>query len=107
MIILSPEAERLLREMMETRPGKVPRIHFQETGIGMPELKVGWSERKEQDLVEEVRGIPFILDEDVSYFSPHLVIDCDPRKNREFRVIPRGDDACDGDCGRCSGCPEP
>ncbi|NLC70245.1 MAG: iron-sulfur cluster biosynthesis family protein [Desulfuromonadaceae bacterium] len=106
MIILSPEAKNRLEEMQKNSPGKFPRIHFQEKGIGMPDLKLTWTEKEEVDLPVETDGIPFFVAEDVSYFTSNLVISLDPQK-KDFLIIPRGDDVCDGNCAACSGCPEP
>ena len=107
MIILSPDAGKRLRELLEEKAGKTPRIHFREAGVGMPELKLSWAETQEKDLAEETDGIPFLVAEDVGYFTSNLVIGLDPEKPEEFRIVPRGDDTCDGNCAACSGCPEP
>jgi len=108
MIIISPQAKDRLKALLAENPGQTPRIHFQEAGVGMPDLKLGLTTRKEKTMIEEeTEGISFVIDEDVSYFTRNLAIDIDPQKNGAFRVIARGDDTCDGDCNRCSGCPEP
>ncbi|NLV24439.1 MAG: hypothetical protein GXY54_06605 [Deltaproteobacteria bacterium] len=107
MIILSPEARKRLEETLRNNPGKLPRIHFLEAGIGMPQLKLTWGEKGEKDWPVEVDGIPFFVAEDVGYFTTNLVIGIDPQKKEDFIIIPRGDDVCDGNCAACGGCPEP
>jgi hypothetical protein len=106
MIILSPEARKRLEETLRNNPGKLPRIHFLEAGIGMPQLKLTWGEKGEKDWPVEVDGIPFFVAEDVGYFTTNLVIGIDPQKKEDLSSF-RGDDAATEISLMAAGCPEP